>query len=279
MLFELKDYDSLIEYSFKCSNFNVYKCWTKTVGGIRSFLSLQRDGKKYFPTFDSRWHSCIHFEINGCHMLIWQVLPRNDEPTCCFLYKEGIVKGLKTLCWNVVKINETIDNYYTKMYRVTDGIILESSEGYVKINMQFSKISYVLNNMSYSSVISNIVSKVWYSRIRNLPSTFISLAKSRVELSSIILPIHLASLKKASCYQYGEYYIYGNGPKHILANWNIKHVQHMSKNVRLYIKYILLCIQHKRLYKKVAKVLWLKYILPIVVFHVPQVERSTCIIS
>lgn len=273
MLFELKDYGFATEYTMKYNHQDICLEWVNETS-LRHVLNISDSGCTVKYRLPGIWHMFERVEINGCTMFIYQDLNRNNP--CMLLVPEFSSKTGK-VTWEKIHFEYVNNDYYKYVYVYKNGIILANDQNNsMKIVMHFSQISYTHNCTKYTTTVPTIVSKNVSDYVPTIDYT-ISLIKDPTIVDMDNLPRHLVQ-ESYHCYQYGEYYIYGGYPWHLLVCWDLKYVKYMSKQVRHYIQCILLSIQRKSLYKLVPKILWTKYILPIVVFHMPNDSKGSCVV-
>ena len=277
MLFELEDYDSLIEYSFTYNHLNICQFWQKSeeyFGSPVPIIKVSEAADYYTFRMAPRqqWHTCTHFSVNGCHMLLYQVFNDNINAYSFTLVVPRFSSENGQLRWVTAKLRDARYYPYDRIYPSKNGIILNNtSYGSLEIKMKFSTIIYTHNDKSFTSVVPTLSEPII---TKDVPKG--KYIDAGLAFRQIVLPRNLSgkSFRNFKCQKHGDYYMCGDGPQHILVQWDIKYVKYMSKNVRLYIKYILLCVQHKQMYIWIPKILWTTFILPSVIYHMPSLGTS-----
>lgn len=284
MLFELTDFDNLLEYKFKHCQLTIYKLWTRSYSNSNHIIPLYlvchpNDGYSFKLDNHFAFTSCQYFMMNSCPMIIFQSLPIGITRGMAFLLVPQFSTFTGELTWTRVGLPDPW-TYYKYLYMLDGKIILkDATMGHVEIAINFSDITYKYNNVIYNTTCPSVASKICSNVKLEIDQEPIILNTEPIDVYRADIPPDIYS-DNAYCYKHGEYYIYGDRSRHILVKWDTKYVKHMKPEIRLCLCCIFLCIKRKKLYTKVAKVLWLKYILPIIVFHIPKSHKaSVCIIS
>ena len=281
MLFELTDYNDVSEFCIKYGHFTITKIWKRKKLQYWPFSALKIEcvDENYwlYITDKIKWTTCEFFMVNECPMFLFQTLPDDDYTSRCFLCIPQLDSGTSIPTFSMINLRgEQRNPFYKRIYIYSNRIIFCNPEkGSLTINMKFIRSKYTINEKNLCVVVPNIISK---TRSHIIPDhAYISTVKHPTCLANYQLPLHLVSKNNYICYQFGNVYICGeDGPNHVLVTWNLKYIKYMSKKTRLYIQHILLCIQRKKLYKWIPKILWKTYILPSVVFHIPMDQKPSC---
>ena len=281
MLYELKDYKSLTEFEIKDGCMNMVQKWTKYLGSYPTLtleITVFQHHNTIFGTIDLTDTDIFKipnvsvgtfFSVKGCNMFLYQELGGKNH----FLILPQVSESNK-LNWQRFDINSGILGC-RRIYKGTNSIILADNKSFLVIFFEFRDIITTFKNTKYTTVIPTITSSHHWMGLNDLPKSFISIEKDPIPILREFLPQHIICSEIAPCYKHGDYYVYD---QRVFVSWDLKHVKYMSKETKYYLKCILLCIQRKKLYTLVPKILWTTYILPNVVFHMPVNSASACII-
>lgn len=301
MLFELENFNNLIEFTFEIDSWIckkiIYK--NKKLDSEILFTHPKHNSLsfKYFGNIWNRLGHCQVVTIDRYPTIVWQRMGLYNVYTS-LIYPQ-IFKG-QVINWDVWNFHDCPTQYvglhknYLHFYRPDKSVLfqlfpkpkfIDSTEQLIPPEL----ISHFLRGRMIHPDHNNWIMKYYQGRntfeasLGVIDVNKIQFSIGRVECLSLYekkevytvkgdykVPVDLIEYKgfeKSLGHWYGDYYIIGYRNLKILAPWNINRVRYYNSHVRDIIKTILLCIKRKRTNRYVPMVIWKDIIIPNVLFN------------